>query len=145
MRTSDGNDTYSIGSSLKRQSTGNMLDIGAPWLWPSVIIASALTVNVVVLGDVQSVIRPLLVFWFLLICPGMAFVRLLRIRPFASELTLGLTLSITLDTIVAAILLYAGVWSPAVGIAILGCLSTVGALGQIILLRCGATEIGNEL
>ena len=145
MRTSERSDSYSIGGApVERRPAGELAELGAPWVWPGVIIASALTVNVVVLGDVQSVIRPFLVFWFLLVCPGMAFVRLLRIRPFTSELTLGLALSIALDTIVAATLLYAGAWSPAAGMVILGCLSVVGAVGQIVLLRYGATEIGDE-
>ncbi|MBA2452317.1 MAG: hypothetical protein H0V47_04055, partial [Chloroflexia bacterium] len=64
------------------------------WSWPVVIIASAVAVNVVVANESQTAIRPALVLWFLLVCPGMAFVRLLRMTSIAVEIALGIGLSL---------------------------------------------------
>src|SRR5438067_10253994 len=82
------------------------------WLWPLVIVVSTLGVSVVAFADAHSPLRPLLALWFLGICPGMAFVRLLDIKEGYVQLTLAVALSLTLDTIVATVLLYAHLWSP---------------------------------
>lgn len=113
------------------------------WVWPTVLFASAIATNVLVIADSQSVVRPLLAFWFLLVCPGAAFVRLLRLQPFAAELALSIALSLAIDTIVVGALLYSGTWSPLLGLVILGCLSAVGALAQTVRIVIDDTG-GNE-
>ena len=96
------------------------------WLWPLVIVLSSIGVSVVVLADVHSPVRPLLAFWFLCLCPGMAFVRLLDIEEGYIQLTLAIALSLALDTAVATALLYAHRWSPAHTLGLLAGLSLVG-------------------
>ena len=64
------------------------------WLWPTIIVLSAVCVGIVMFANVQSPIRPLLAFWFLLICPGMAMVRPLRVRELYVRLTLAVALSV---------------------------------------------------
>lgn len=102
------------------------------WLWPAVLLVSAVATNIMVIADSQLIVRPLIAFWFLLVCPGASFVRLLRLQPFAAELALSIALSLAIDTIVVGALLYSGTWSPLLGLVILGCLSVVGAAAQAV-------------
>jgi nucleoside recognition membrane protein YjiH len=88
----------------------------------------------VVLAEVSgtsSPIRVAIVFWFMLVCPGMAFARLLCMRERLVELTLAIALSIALDTIVAETMALAKHWSPQWGIVTLAVLSVVGAVIQL--------------
>ncbi len=110
------------------------------WSWPVVIIASAVAVNVVVANESQTAIRPALVLWFLLVCPGMAFVRLLRMTSIAVEIALGIGLSLALATIVTGSLLYAGVTSTVTSLGVLSGLSVAGALAQLFVLSAGASH-----
>jgi hypothetical protein len=104
----------------------------SPWIWPAIIILSGVGAGVVALGNVESPIRPLIALWFLFVCPGMAFVRLLRLGEGLSEWPLAIALSLALDVIVAAAMLYAGAWSPRWGLVALICLSFSGAILQIV-------------
>jgi uncharacterized membrane protein len=103
--------------------------------WPIIIVASAIGAGLAVVSDLGSPIRPLISFWFLLTCPGMAFVRLLRVEGRLTELTLAIGLSIAIDTIVAEAMLYAGAWSPNWILVVLICISIGGAVLQIISAR----------
>lgn len=113
--------------------------------WPIVIIASAAAVTVVVTSNSQTAIRPALVLWFMFVCPGMAFIRLLRITSIAVEIALAIALSLALATIVTGSLLYAGIPSTVTSLGILSGLSIVGALAQLFLLDAGASYEGEEL
>jgi hypothetical protein len=101
--------------------------------WAAVITISSLATEVLVYSEVTMPVRPLITLWFLLICPGMAFVQLLQIRDSVNELVLAVALSLVLDLIVATAILYAGFWSPELILAILICLSLVGVLCQLFL------------
>jgi hypothetical protein len=101
-------------------------------LWPVTIIVSALAVGYMMFGDITSPLRPLMAFWFLVICPGMALVRLLRISDLMIELTLAVALSFALDAIVASVMVYAGAWSPEWGLAMLLVVSLGGATVQLL-------------
>jgi hypothetical protein len=83
-------------------------------------------------GDIDSPVRPLMSFWFLVICPGMAFVRLLHISNLLIEITLAVALSFALDAILATVMVYAGMWSPEWGLAMLLVISLGGALVQLL-------------
>ncbi len=105
------------------------------WLWPATITASAAAIGLIVYGNAQTPLRPLLALWFLLVCPGMAFVGLLRLHDRLVELTLAIALSLALDALVAGAMLYTGAWSPEGSLAILIGLSAVGALLQLAVPR----------
>jgi hypothetical protein len=111
------------------------------WLWPAIIGLSAVAVGLATLAGVQGPVRAGLALWFLLICPGLALVRLLRLDDTVFELTLGVALSLALDTLVAGGLLYAGAWSPAGALAVLIAISVAGALLQLALARQGARPV----
>jgi hypothetical protein len=103
----------------------------SPWLWPAAIGLSALAVALIVFGGVGGPARALIALWFLLVCPGMAFVRLLRVNDGAFELSLAIALSLALDAIVAGVMLYAKIWSPETALGVLIGLSCLGAVLQV--------------
>ena len=76
--------------------------------WPVVIGISAVVAAIVVYADVDGPLRPAVVLWFLLVCPGMALVRLLRLRDPLTELAIAVALSMALETVLAGALLYLG-------------------------------------
>jgi hypothetical protein len=80
--------------------------------WPIVIVCSALAALLVMLVYPGVVVRPLLIMWFLFICPGMAFVRFFRLKEVEVKLPLAVALSFSIDGIVAGVYLYANHWSP---------------------------------
>jgi len=105
------------------------------WIWPAVILCSAVISGLFFFLELASPFRLIATLWFLLVCPGMAFVRLLQLDESYYEWTLGIALSISLDAIVACILLYGGLWSIELAISIVVLLSLLGASLQIFVLR----------
>ncbi len=92
--------------------------------WSGVVLAgSVATVAVVGLG-VTGPVRVAVVFAFVALCPGIAFVRLLALEPLL-ELVLGVALSVALAVLGSETLVLARLWSPVgllVGLAVLACI-----------------------
>ncbi len=88
-------------------------------LWPAASVVSTVATAAVVLSDVAPRARAPFVLSFLVVCPGMALVRLLRLGDRIAEWTLAIALSIVLAILVSGVMLYAGKWSPLHGLAIL--------------------------
>ncbi len=105
------------------------------YLWPALILVWIGGVCLVTFVLPDTVLRPVVMLSFLFICPGMALSRLLRLGNTLIELLLGIALSITLDSIVACVLLYTGQWSPIFILEILIVLSLAGAIGQVLMER----------
>jgi uncharacterized membrane protein len=78
-------------------------------------------------------VRAVIVLWFLLFCPGMAFVQLLQMDKVLDEIVLAVALSLALDLLVAMALLYAGLWYPNLILMIMVVLSQVGVLCRVLL------------
>jgi hypothetical protein len=117
--------------------------------WWVVIIASAAATVFGIVSDTSSVLRTTLTFWFLLVCPGMAYIRLLRLNQPATELTLAVALSITIDTVVTLGQVLANAWSVRVSVSILIIISFAGVILQMLILphlpvQPPATEISPE-
>ena len=106
-------------------------------LWPAVIILSALAAGIVnfVLPAVEG--RPIIVMWFLFVCPGMALVRFFRLNEAIAEWTLAVALSLSIDAFVAGIQLYAGHWSPPLTLGILIGFCVICATTQTLKLKIG--------
>ncbi len=104
------------------------------WLWPTIIILSVIASGLVTFVIPDTPLRPIVVMWFLFICPGMVLVRFLHLYEAIVEWTLALALSFVIDAIVAGIQLYAGRWSPTVTLIILMGLSIVCTFMQLIIL-----------
>jgi hypothetical protein len=80
--------------------------------WLITIALSILSLGGAVLAGEPSPLRLLLTLWFLLVCPGVAWIRLLRLGDQWVTLTIGVALSIALDIIVSGAMMYAGLWNP---------------------------------
>lgn len=102
-----------------------------PFVWPTIAVVSVIAVGVVVLGDVESAVRPVLVVSFLLVVPGLTAVRLLRLGDRAAELSLGVALSVTLALLVAAGWIYTGAWSPKHGLVFLMAVTLGAVLAEL--------------
>lgn len=114
------------------------------WLWPAIIIGSAVAIGGLVFSDLTSPIRPILALWFLVVCPGMALVRLLRLQNAWAEVALATAVSLSLDTGVSLGLVYGHYWSPKLGLAILICVSLLGAAFQLRIRPAAATQAPAE-
>lgn len=118
------------------------------WLWPLVIAGSALGAELITffppLAALSAGLRLGVTLWFLLICPGMAFIPLLRLPSASSEWTLAIALSLALSTLVPEFMLYTVRWSPQASLVLLVSLSLLGAILQLLLLRQAPVEFAPE-
>lgn len=112
-------------------------------LWPIIIIISAVAASLVNFVFTDIAIRPIIVFWFLAVCPGMVFVRFLRLKEPVVEWTLALALSFSIDALVAGTLLYARMWSPTAIFGILIAFTLGGAIVQLMTRRAGTLVIAS--
>ncbi len=81
-------------------------------LWPAVAVASGALAVFADLGHLPVPLRPLLVAWFVAVCPGMAWVSLLRLRDRLSELVIGVATSLVVATLATEAMALAHRWSP---------------------------------
>jgi uncharacterized membrane protein len=98
-------------------------------VWPGVVSLWVVTAAVLVFADVESPLRTAIVLPFLFVCPGMALVRLLRLREQLIELMLAIALSLALALLMSAAYLYAGAWNVK---AIFATLITITAVASLI-------------
>jgi hypothetical protein len=94
--------------------------------WAAIAATSAVLAGALAVVGVHSPLRVAVVLWFVLVCPGMAIVRLLRLPDAVAELTLAVAVSLTLATFIAGIGLYSGLWAPGATLAVLIAI-TIGA------------------
>ena len=122
----------------------------SPWFWPFIILISAAGAWLVYLTGAWLPLRVLVGLWFLAVCTGMPYVRLLRLGERLSEWTLAVALSLSIDACVAIVMSYARAWSPGTGLSILIAISLAGATMLVIVhlverLRAGRREFANLL
>lgn len=106
-----------------------------------VIILSALVAGLVNFVFPSVVGRPIIVLWFLSVCPGMSLIRFLQLKEPIAEWTLAIALSFTIDAAVAGIQMYSGFWYPESTLGILIGLCLVSSLIQIMQLRVHSTKV----
>lgn len=101
------------------------------WLWPTVIILSALVAGLTnfVLPDLIG--RPIIVMWFLFFCPGMMLIRFFQLKEPITEWTLAIALSLSIDAIVAGLLMYSGHWSPPMTLIIIIGICFIGEITRV--------------
>lgn len=103
--------------------------------WPLVIVGMGAVVLLMVAADLASPLRPILVFGFLLVCPGMAYVRLLHLHDRFTELILAVALSLVISTLISEMLVLMRIWSPLGSVLTIVIISMVGAALQLIGVR----------
>lgn len=101
-------------------------------LVPAGALLIAVVASILVFLDVDSPLRAALVTIFLLGCPGLAFVRLMRLSEPLLELTLTVAFSLAVAGLVSVALLYADLWSPGAGLAILVVITLVGTVLELV-------------
>ena len=100
--------------------------------WPLTLILSTIAVGLVTFVTTDLVVRPVIVMWFLFICPGMAVIRFFRFNEIVTEWALALALSFSIDAIVASIFLYTGMWSPNAILGLLMAFCCWCVIGQVV-------------
>lgn len=101
--------------------------------WGVVLIAASFCAGIVTAASPLAPVRVAVVLPFLLVCPGMAVVRRLRLAEWWTELLLAVGVSIALDILLSSAMLYAGLWSPRLlllGLAGVGLVAGIGELLQ---------------
>lgn len=102
-------------------------------LWFLRLLAGTAIVAAVVLTHLYSPLRALVVVPFLLVFPGLAWVRLLRLADKITMLMLAIALSVVIDTVVSGALVYAGARSPNTALAIVIALTLCGGVVEVII------------
>lgn len=101
------------------------------WVWPALILISAAAAVLAAAGFLPEPIRIAAMFWFLLICPGLAYVPLFDFGPPALELLIALGASFALNTIVTLALVLITAWSMQAALVIMVGIAMVGVLMQL--------------
>lgn len=98
------------------------------WFDTIVVAAAAACVLIAHAGHpVQSWVM----FCFMVLYPGMPYVRMLRLRSLLIEVTLAIALSLALDVIVAEVMVYARHFSTDLGVAALIAIALMGVGFQV--------------
>ncbi|MEM7113925.1 MAG: hypothetical protein AAF614_15935 [Chloroflexota bacterium] len=99
--------------------------------WPVGISAITFATLLAVLADIESPVRPALVFIFIFLCPGLAYVRLLGLGNRILEWTLSVAFSISVATLVSEAMLFAGLWSSPRILVIIVLITAIGIVLQL--------------
>ncbi len=102
------------------------------FIWPLVILISAIIAGLLAASSYNAPIRMLVAFWFLLVCPGMAFVRLFAFKEKLAEWVLAIGLSIAIDVVVSEIAVVNRMWSLQGMVDVLIGLCFIGAFLQVL-------------
>lgn len=112
--------------------------------WPLVISGAGIAVVLMAAADLASPLRPILVFGFLFVCPGMAFVRLLHLHDRFAEFILAVALSLAIDALVSEMLVLLRIWSPLGSLLAIVIISMAGVVLQLITARQAAVTAGDQ-
>jgi hypothetical protein len=107
-----------------------------PWLYldrsARLLAASTLAVVLVHVSGMASILKPLLVLGFLLVCPGMAYVRLLELHDPYAQWGLAIAVSLAVEVAVVEAMLFAHMWSATRGLLSIALLSLLGVALQVL-------------
>ena len=95
--------------------------------WPPVLLCSVLAVALTTWGWTSSPLRAAVTIWFLLVCPGMALVRLLPWRGTLLQIVLAVAAGLAVETVLAEAAVIAHLWSPGALLLLLFVI-TIGAV-----------------
>jgi hypothetical protein len=96
--------------------------------WSFVIVASTVVAVIAAMVGTGSAFTTIPVLWFLAVCPGMAYVRMLGFDDTALRWISAIGLSIALGAVVAEALLLAHLYTGFRTIVVLGVLACAGAV-----------------
>ena len=102
------------------------------FVWPIVVEVSAVLAAVVAAVDPGPPVAPAVALWFVLVCPGLPYVRLLDLGEPATEVLLAVALSISLQALVGLGLLWASAWT---SVRVLGIAIVIALIGAFLETR----------
>lgn len=102
------------------------------FLWPIAIFLSVLAAGLVNFIAPDFVGRPLIMAWFLLICPGMVLTRFFQFKEPALIWSFAVALSLVVDMSILGIQVYSGHWSPSIALLIIMGICITGTLLQLV-------------
>ncbi len=97
-------------------------------VWPGIVAASTVVMTVVVALGLGPPIAPVIAVWFVFVCPGLPYVRLLNLREPLSELLLAIALSLSIEAVVSLMLLWRSAWTSGRMLQIVVALTVLGVL-----------------
>ena len=103
-----------------------------PGRWFVTLFAAEGIIAILFYAGVHSPVRVVGVLAFLLICPGMAWIRLLRLAEPLTEVMLAIALSVAIDVALPGVLVYAGGWSAGGALAAVFALTLAGAAVEAV-------------
>jgi hypothetical protein len=101
------------------------------WLWPAVILVSTALAILSAAELLPEPIRVAGMFWFLLVCPGLAYVPLFNFGPPAIELLIALGASFAMNTLLTTALMLMNAWSMQSALLIMIGITMLGVLLQL--------------
>jgi len=99
--------------------------------WPIIILSITLFTGILVWSSAGGPLQPFATFLFMLVIPGLAITRLMRIQNFLTELILAIAISLGISILMSEVMVFAHLWSPMVGFIILVAISVLGAALQL--------------
>ncbi|HEY3010833.1 MAG TPA: hypothetical protein VGJ63_22615 [Micromonosporaceae bacterium] len=101
------------------------------YLPPLLLLLAGPAVLALVVLEAPSWLRAAPVLAYLATVPGLAVVRLLRLADRLMVALLGVALSLSLGAIVAQLMIYAGAWSPTLGVSTLVFVASIAASVEV--------------
>jgi hypothetical protein len=101
------------------------------WAWLTLVLISTAFALVCATGLLPEPLQTAGLFWFLLICPGLAYVPLFQFGPPAIELLIALAASFALNTLVTLGLMLMGAWSMQTALLIMAGIAMLGVFLQL--------------
>jgi len=95
--------------------------------WPIVVVMSSVAALVVFVMGIGQPIAPIVALWFLGVCPGISYVRLLGLTDPLMEMVLAVALSMSIGAVLSVVLLFAGVWSTGLALVLTVWVAVIGA------------------
>jgi hypothetical protein len=93
-----------------------------------IVVPSGLAAAAAILFDVGGSLQTALACWFLLTCPALGYVRMLRLADVELEIALAVGLGLSIDVAVGLVLVVAGVYAPPLALALITAIAMIGAL-----------------
>lgn len=101
------------------------------YLWRIIIPIWGVLAWFAFISDIPITWRFTVIFGFLLICPGSAYIRFLPVSDQFSQISVTIALSFLFSSIVALGMIYLKIWDPQYGLMFLIGLAIVGVILQI--------------
>ncbi|MBV8087880.1 MAG: hypothetical protein JO247_23975 [Chloroflexi bacterium] len=114
-------------SSMRARTEGHAA-VDAHRRWAAVLAGSVIVMLAAYFGEAGPGVQLPMALWFILVCPGMALVRCMKLDNPLAEWALAIGLSIAVETVVAGVLVYGAMWSAGTALVVLSLITVAGAL-----------------